>query len=73
MSDTLLTSEVRKARERLSLLARWYTARPRGTSPAELDAIVAADEELERVSRTARIETGCVQGKKEAVGLDQDL
>jgi protein-L-isoaspartate(D-aspartate) O-methyltransferase len=56
VNDRLVSSEVRRARERLAQLGRWYALRPPDTPPAELDALVAADQELERVGRTARID-----------------
>lgn len=56
VNDRLVSSDVRQARERLSQLGRWYSTRPRGTTPAELDALVAADRDLERHARTARID-----------------
>jgi protein-L-isoaspartate(D-aspartate) O-methyltransferase len=56
VNDRLVSSDVRKARERLSQLGRWYAARPRGGDPAVVDAIVAADRDLEEVARTARID-----------------
>lgn len=56
MNDLLLSSDVRLARERLSQLGRWYASRPRGTPPEELEALIAADGDLERAGRTARID-----------------
>jgi protein-L-isoaspartate(D-aspartate) O-methyltransferase len=56
VNDRLLSSDVRLARERLSQLGRWYASRPRGTSPEELEAIIAADRDLERAGRIARID-----------------
>ena len=55
MNDRLLSSDVRLARERLSQLGRWYAARP-ATSPDEIDVVIAADHDLERTARTARID-----------------
>ena len=56
MNDRLLSTDIRQARERLSQLGQWYAARPRGTSPEELEALITADHDLERVARTARID-----------------
>ncbi|HKQ70978.1 MAG TPA: hypothetical protein VJT73_16645 [Polyangiaceae bacterium] len=56
MNDRLVSSEVKRARERLRELGAWYGARPPGTPSDELDALVAADRELERSARTARID-----------------
>jgi protein-L-isoaspartate(D-aspartate) O-methyltransferase len=55
VNDRLLFSDVRQARERLGLLGRWYASRPKGTAPEELEALIAADRDLERAGRTARI------------------
>jgi protein-L-isoaspartate(D-aspartate) O-methyltransferase len=56
VNDRLLSSDVRLARERLSQLGRWYASRPRATPPEELDALIAADRDLERTARTTRID-----------------
>jgi protein-L-isoaspartate(D-aspartate) O-methyltransferase len=56
VNDRLVTSDVRLARERLQQLGRWYASRPRGTSSEEFDAMIAADLDLERTARTARID-----------------
>src|SRR4051794_2467057 len=56
VSDRLMSNEVRRARERLSLLSRWYAARPPGSTAFEMDELISADVELERVSRTSRID-----------------
>lgn len=56
MNDRLVSSDVRKARERLSQLGRWYASRPRGGDPIDLDTLVAADHDLEETARTARID-----------------
>jgi protein-L-isoaspartate(D-aspartate) O-methyltransferase len=56
VTDRLISSEVRRARDRLSQLGRWYASRPGDTPADELDDLVAADHELERVARTARID-----------------
>ena len=61
MNDRLVSSEVRKARERLSQLGRWYASRPReprrpGADPNDIDALIAADRDLEETARTARID-----------------
>jgi protein-L-isoaspartate(D-aspartate) O-methyltransferase len=56
VNDRLVSSDVRKARERLSQLGRWYASRPRGGDPIDLDAVVAADRDLEETARTARID-----------------
>jgi protein-L-isoaspartate(D-aspartate) O-methyltransferase len=56
VNDRLVSSDVRRARERLVLLGRWYAARPRGTSPEEMAELIAADRELERLAQTARID-----------------
>jgi protein-L-isoaspartate(D-aspartate) O-methyltransferase len=56
VNDRLVSSDVRLAKERLMQLGRWYGSRPRGTSPEELDGLIAADRDLERAARTARID-----------------
>jgi len=56
VNDRLVSSDVRLARERLMQLGRWYAARPRGTPAEELDAMIAADRDLERTARTARLD-----------------
>jgi protein-L-isoaspartate(D-aspartate) O-methyltransferase len=56
VNDRLVSSDVRLARERLSQLGRWYASRPNGGSAEELEAIIAADRDLERAGRTARID-----------------
>jgi protein-L-isoaspartate(D-aspartate) O-methyltransferase len=56
VNDRLLSSDVRQARERLGQLGRWYAARPRGMPPEELEALIAADQDLARAARTARID-----------------
>jgi protein-L-isoaspartate(D-aspartate) O-methyltransferase len=56
VNDRLLSNDVRHARERLVQLGRWYASRPRGTPQEEIEALVAADLDLERVARTARID-----------------
>jgi protein-L-isoaspartate(D-aspartate) O-methyltransferase len=56
VNDRLVSSDVRRAREHLSQLGRWYAARPRGGDPLALDAVVAADVDLEETARTARID-----------------
>lgn len=56
MNDRLVSSDVRRARERLIHLGRWYASRPRGTTPEEMAELIAADRELERVGQTARID-----------------
>src|SRR5262249_18495901 len=56
VNDRLVSSDVRKARERLSQLGRWYASRPRGGDPLDLDALAAADRALVEVARTARID-----------------
>jgi protein-L-isoaspartate(D-aspartate) O-methyltransferase len=56
VNDRLLSHDVRQARERLAQLGRWYASRPRGTAPEELEALVAADRDLENAARTARID-----------------
>ncbi|HEX9298309.1 MAG TPA: protein-L-isoaspartate O-methyltransferase [Polyangiaceae bacterium] len=56
MNDRLVSSDVRLARERLTQLGRWYAARPRGSTSEELDGVIAADRDLERAARTARID-----------------
>ncbi len=56
MNDRLVSSDVRRARERLVHLGRWYASRPRGTTVEEMTELVAADRELERVAQTARID-----------------
>lgn len=65
MSDRLLSQDVALARERLAALGTWYKARPNqlhgrgsmgGGAMAELDDLVAADAELARVARMARMD-----------------
>ena len=56
MNDRLVSSDVRKARERLSQLGRWYASRPPGGDPLDLDTLIAADRSLEETARTARID-----------------
>jgi protein-L-isoaspartate(D-aspartate) O-methyltransferase len=56
VNDRLVSSEVRRARDRLAQLGRWYAARPPDTPEEDLDELVAGDRELERVARTARID-----------------
>jgi protein-L-isoaspartate(D-aspartate) O-methyltransferase len=56
VSDRLVSSEVRRARDRLAQLGRWYAARPPDTPEEDLDELVAGDRDLERVARTARID-----------------
>jgi protein-L-isoaspartate(D-aspartate) O-methyltransferase len=56
VNDRLVTSDVRRARERLILLGRWYASRPRGTTAEEMAEIVGGDRELERIAETARLD-----------------
>ena len=56
MNDRLVSSDVRRARDRLAQLGRWYASRPPETSQEELDDLIVSDRELERVARTARID-----------------
>jgi protein-L-isoaspartate(D-aspartate) O-methyltransferase len=56
VNDRLVTTDVRRARERLVQLGRWYASRPRGTTLEEMADLIAADGELERVAHTARID-----------------
>jgi protein-L-isoaspartate(D-aspartate) O-methyltransferase len=56
VNDRLVSSDVRRARERLVHLGRWYASRPRGTSAEELEELISADRELKRVAQTARID-----------------
>ena len=56
MNDRLVSSDVRRARERLIHLGRWYAARPRGTSAEEMQELIAGDRELTRIGQTARID-----------------
>jgi protein-L-isoaspartate(D-aspartate) O-methyltransferase len=56
VNDRLLSQDVRQARERLGQIGRWYASRPRGTTPEELEALIAVDRDLERAARTARID-----------------
>ena len=56
VNDRLLSADVRQARERLSQLGplvRLASARAR---PAELEALIATNRDLERAARTARID-----------------
>jgi len=55
MNDRLMASDARSARERLVSLGRWYASRPRGTSPEQIEELIAADAELRQAARTARI------------------
>jgi protein-L-isoaspartate(D-aspartate) O-methyltransferase len=56
VNDRLVTSDVRRARERLVNLGRWYAARPRGASHDEIADIIAADRDLAQVAETARLD-----------------
>jgi len=56
VNDRLVSSDVRKARERLSQLGRWYASRPGGGDPLDLDTLIAADRVLEETARTTRID-----------------
>jgi protein-L-isoaspartate(D-aspartate) O-methyltransferase len=56
VSADLASYEVRQARERLTQLGRWYASRPRIGLDDDLDPIVAADRELTRAARTARVD-----------------
>ena len=56
VNDRLVSSDVRRARERLIHLGHWYASRPRGTSLDDMAAMIAADRELQRAAHTARID-----------------
>jgi protein-L-isoaspartate(D-aspartate) O-methyltransferase len=56
VNDRLVSSDIHKARERLSQLGRWYASRPRSGDPLDLDRLIAADRNLEETARTARID-----------------
>jgi protein-L-isoaspartate(D-aspartate) O-methyltransferase len=56
VNDRLVSSEVRRARDRLAQLGRWYASRPADTPVEDFDELIAGDRELERVARTARID-----------------
>ncbi len=56
VNDRLVSSDVRIARERLNQLGRWYASRPRSSNPEDLDPLIAADSDLARAARTARID-----------------
>ncbi|MET0591240.1 MAG: methyltransferase domain-containing protein [Polyangiaceae bacterium] len=56
VNDRLVSSDVRRARERLVHLGRWYAARPRGASHEELAELIAADRDLAQVAHTARLD-----------------
>jgi protein-L-isoaspartate(D-aspartate) O-methyltransferase len=56
VNDRLVTTDVRRARERLAQLGRWYAARPRGASHEEIADLIGADRDLAQVGETARLD-----------------
>jgi protein-L-isoaspartate(D-aspartate) O-methyltransferase len=54
MNEPSSPSDIRSAKARLDLIGRWYASRPRGTTPTEIEALIAADADLERTARMAR-------------------
>jgi len=55
MNEQVSAGDIRSAKDRLYSIGRWYAARPRGTPPQVIEALVAADADLQNLARLARV------------------